>query len=92
MEGLLSTGLTLSSSYKYIGQGIDGTVNISKFKGKLSVYNYHRYNLTVSPEGLLMFKGFRFLIPEALRPGLLRALHTGHAGVVSMITRAKEAF
>ena len=32
------------------------------------------------------------MVPETLRPGLLRALHTGHAGVVSMITRAKEAF
>ena len=39
-----------------------------------------------------MFKGPRFLVPESLRPGLLKALHTGHAGVVGMITRAKEAF
>ena len=46
----------------------------------------------MSPEGPIMFKGSRFLVPDALRPGLLRALHTGHAGVVSMITRAKEAF
>jgi hypothetical protein len=38
------------------------------------------------------FKGSRFLVPEVQRPGLLKALHTGHAGVVSMITRAKEAF
>ena len=60
--------------------------------GKLSVYNYHRVILTASPEGLIMFKGSRFLVPETLRPGLLKALHTGHAGVVSMITRAKEAF
>ena len=78
--------------YKYIRQVVDGTVNIAKFDGKLSVYNYHRYNLTVSPEGLSMFKGSRFLVPDALRPGLLRALHTGHAGVGSMIARAKEAF
>ena len=79
-------------SYKYIRQVIDGTVNIAKFEAKLSVYNYHIYNLTVSPEGLIMFKGSRFLVPDALRPGLLRALHTGHAGVGSMIARAKEAF
>ena len=39
-----------------------------------------------------MFKGSRFLAPDALRPGLLRALHTGHAGLGSMIARAKEAF
>ena len=79
-------------SYKYIRQIVDGTVNIAKFDGKLSVYNYHRFNLTVSPEGLIMFKGSRFLFPDALRPGLLRALHTGHAGVGSMKERAKEAF
>ena len=78
-------------SYKYVRQVIDGTVNIAKFEGKLSVYNYHRYNFTVSPEGLLMCKGSRFLVPDALRTGLLRSLHTGHAGVVSMITRAKES-
>ena len=79
-------------SYKYIRQVVDGTVQIAKFEGKLAVYNYHRDRLTVSPEGLVMFKGSRFLVPEALRPGLLKALHTGHAGVVSMITRAKEVF
>ena len=39
-----------------------------------------------------MLKGSRCLVPEALRLGLLKALHTGHAGVVSMITRAKKAF
>ena len=42
-------------SYKYVRQVIDGTVNIAKFEGKLSVYNYHRFKLTVSPEGLIMF-------------------------------------
>ena len=52
----------------------------------------HIYNLTVSPEGLIMFKGSRFLVTDALRLGLLRALHIGHAGVGSMIARAKEAF
>ena len=62
-------------SYKYICQVVDGTVNITKFEGKLSVYNYHRDRLTVSPEGLVMFKGSRFLVPETLRPGLLKALH-----------------
>ena len=79
-------------SYKYIRQVVDGIVNIDKFEGKLSVYNYHRYNLTVSPEGLIMVKRSRFLVPDALRPGLLRALHTGHAGVGRLIARAKEAF
>ena len=76
-------------SYKYVRQVIIGTVSISKFVEKLSVYNYHKDNLTVSREGLIMYKGSRFLVPETLRPGLLRALHSGHAGVVTMLTRAK---
>ena len=65
---------------------------IIKFVDKMAVYNYHKDSLTVSPEGLIMYKCSRFLVPETLRPGLLRALHSGHAGVVSMLTRAKECF
>ena len=37
-------------SYKYIRQVVDGSVDIGKFEGKLSIYNYHRYNLTVGPD------------------------------------------
>ena len=61
-------------------------------RSDLAVLNYHRDRLTVSPEGLGMFKGTQFLVPQVLRPGLLRALHSGHASVGSMIARAKEAF
>ena len=39
-----------------------------------------------------MDKGSRFLVPDVLRPGLLKSLHTGHAGVMSMLLRAKECF
>ena len=67
-------------------------MRISKSVGELSVYNYHKDNLTISPDGLIMYKGSRFLVPKVLRPGLLRALHSGHAGVVSMLLRAKECF
>ena len=84
--------IKLDDSYKYIHQVVNGTVKIAKFKGNLSAYNYDRDRLTVTHDGLVMYKGSRFLVPEVLRPGLLRALHTGHAGVVSMITRAKEVF
>jgi hypothetical protein len=88
----LKREIQLDDSYKYIRQVIDGTVKIAKFVGNLAVLNYHRDNLTVSPEGLVMFKGSRFLVPQVLRPGLLRALHSGHAGVGSMMARAKEVF
>ena len=53
-------------SYKYIRQVVDGSVDIGKSEGKLSIYNYHRYNLTVVPDGLIMFKGSRFLVPDTL--------------------------
>ena len=38
-----------------------------------------------------MYKGTRFLVPKVLRPGLLKALHSGHPGVVSMLLRANES-
>ena len=82
----------MDESYKYIRQVVNWSVKVAKFDGNLAVYNYHRDRLTVSPEGLVMFKGTRFLVPEVLRPCLLRALYSGHAGVGSMISRAKEAF
>ena len=39
-----------------------------------------------------MYKGSRFLVPKVLRPGLLKSVHSGHAGVMSMLLRAKECF
>ena len=76
------------SEYKYIRQVICGAIKIAKFEGDLSVYNYHRDNLTVTLSGIVMFKGSRLLLPRSLRPGLLKALHCGHAGVSGMIARA----
>ena len=65
---------------------------MSKYVGELAVYNYHRDNLTISPKGLIMYRGTRFLVPKVLGPGLLKALHSDHPGVVSMLSRAKESF
>ena len=62
------------------------------FVGKLAKYNYHRDNLTVSDNGLILYEGSRFLVPQVLRAGLLRALHMGHPGVLSMVMRARETF
>ena len=42
-------------SYKYLRQVVTGNVRISKFEGELAVYNYHKDNLTVSQEGLVMY-------------------------------------
>ena len=92
MVDRLKSEIQLDDSYKYIRQVIDGTVKIAKFEGDLAVLNYHRDRLTVSPEGLVMFKGTQIPVPQVLRPGLLRALHSGHAGVGSMTARAKEVF
>ena len=50
--------------YKYLRLTIAGNVRISKYIGELSVYNYHKDNLTLSPDGLIMYKGSRFLVPK----------------------------
>ena len=39
-----------------------------------------------------MYKGSRFLVSKVLRVGILKALHSGHTGVMSMLLRAKELF
>ena len=39
-----------------------------------------------------MYKGSRFVVPKALRAGLLKVLHMGHPGVLSMVLRAMESF
>ena len=39
-----------------------------------------------------MHKGTSLLIPTVLRAGLLKALHSGHPGVMAMVMRAKETF
>ena len=88
LQDKLRKEIQLDESYKYIRQVVNGTVKIAKFEGNLAVLNYYRDRLTVSPEGLVMFKGTRFLVPEVLRPGLLRALHSGHAGVGSQYSDA----
>ena len=62
------------------------------YVGELAIYNYHRDNLTVSDSGLILYKGTRFVVPKVLRPGLLKSLHIGHQGVLSMVMRAKESF
>ena len=80
------------AAYKYLRQTVIGEIKLDKLVGELSVYNYHRDNLTVGSDGLIMYKGSRFLVPDVLRPGLLKSLHTGHAGVMSMLLRAKECF
>ena len=71
--------------YKYLRQTIAGNVRISKFVGELSVYNYHKYNLTISLDSLFMYKGSWFLVPNVLRPGLLRALRSGNTGAHSFV-------
>ena len=85
----LKSEIQTDDLYKYLRLTIAGSIQLSKYVGELAVYNYHRDNLSLSPEGLIMYKGTRFLVPKVLRPGLLKALHSGHPGVVSMLLRAK---
>ena len=79
------------SEYKYLRKTIAGSIQLAKYVGELAVYNYHRDNLSLRPEGLIMYKVSIFLVPKVLRAGLLKALHW-HPGVVSMLLRAKDLF
>ena len=88
----LRAEIQTDSVYKYLRLTIAGSIQLAKYVGELAVYNYHRDNLSLSPEGLIMYKGSRFLVPKVLRAGLLKALHCGHPGVVSMLLREKESF
>ena len=56
--------------YKYLRQQMASKVP-TIFVGELAQYNYCKDNLLVSERGLLMYKGYRFLVPNALRAGLL---------------------
>ena len=62
------------------------------FTGEAAKFNYHRGDLSVSENGLLLYKATRFVVPKNLRPGLLKALHVGHPGMLSMVLRAKDSF
>ena len=55
------------SVYKYLRKKISGTIQLEKkYVGELAVYSYHRENLSLSPEGLIMYKGSRFPFPKVL--------------------------
>ena len=47
--------------------------------------------MSVSESGLLMYKSSRFLVPKALRAGLLKALKWD-TQVLSMVLQTKESF
>ena len=50
--------------YKYLRQTITGNIQLSKYVRDLAVYNYHQDNVSLSPEGLIMYKGTRFLVQK----------------------------
>ena len=77
--------------YKKLGQTLASKVR-TVYVVDVAKYNYHRDILTVSDGGLILYQGSRFLVPQVLRVGLLKALHMGYPGVQSMVLRAKETF
>ena len=86
----LQLEIQLDEQYKYLRQVVADKVPMV-FVGKLAKYNYHRDNLSVSTTGLVLYKGTRFVVPQKLREGLLKDLHVGHPGTLSMVLRAKES-
>ena len=63
-----------------------------RFTGEAAKFNYHLGDLSVSENGLLLYKAKRIVVPKNLRPGLLKALQMGHLGMLSMVLRAKDSF
>ena len=88
----LGADIQSDTVYKYLRQTLAGNVQVAKYVGELAICNYHKDNLTISDSGLIMYKGSRFLVPKVLRAGLLKALHCGHPGLLSMVLRVKETF
>ena len=60
--------------------------------GEAAKFNYHWGDLSLSEKGLVLYKANRFVVPTNLRPGLLKALHVGHPGMLLMVPRAKDSF
>jgi hypothetical protein len=79
----LKAEIQSDSVYKYLRQTVAGSIQVAKYVGELAVYK-----LTLSPGGLIMYKGSRFLVPKVLSAGLLKAFHFGYPGVLAMVMRA----
>ena len=50
----LGTEIQSDTLYKYLRQTLAGNVKVAKFVGELVIYNYHKHNLTVSNNGLIL--------------------------------------
>ena len=87
----LQREIQIDEEYKYLRNMVAENVPLV-FADELAKYNYHRSNLSVSVSGLILYKGTRFVVPKTLRAGLLKALHVGHPGSLSMMLRAKDSF
>ena len=89
--GKLQREIQCDDEYKYVRMVVAENFPLV-FAGQLAKYNYHRSNLSMSLSGLVLYKGTRFLVPKNLRPGLMKALHVGQPGTLSMVLRAKDSF
>ena len=87
----LQREIQCDDEYKYVRKIVAEKLPLV-LAGDLAKYNYHRSNLSVSLSGLILYKGTRFPVPKKLRPGLLKALHVGHPGTLSMVLRANDSF
>ena len=50
----LRAEIQTDSVYKYLRKTKAGSIQLAKYVGELAVYNYHRDNLSLTPEGLIM--------------------------------------
>ena len=79
--------IQFDDEYKYVRKIVAENLPLV-FAGELAKYNYHRSNLSRP----VMYKGTGILVPKDLKAGLLKALHVGHPGTLSMVLRPKDSF
>ena len=86
----LQREIQCDDEYKYVRKIVAENLPLV-FAGELAKYNYHRSDLSVSLSGLVLYNVTQFLVPKNLRPGLLKAMHIGHPGTLSMVLKAKDS-
>ena len=57
----------------------------------ISVKDYFTFRDELSVQNGLIFKGDRLVVPQAIRPEMIRRIHSSHLGIQSCLRRAREA-
>ncbi len=56
-----------------------------------AIHEYWNYREEISIYDGILFKGYRVIVPAAMREGLLMKIHAAHLGVEACVSKAKES-